>query len=94
MKTRCDLLIALILLIGYAYSIIAAHILLAKIDKTTPIPRNVSGEIRLSELKKIVTSFDLTDSAVRATLFLKVANYFIYAFSTLFIYSQFFHHTN
>jgi hypothetical protein len=46
MESNYDLLCTLIMLVAYSYTLIYAHILLARVDRKVKIGRHVSGEIR------------------------------------------------
>jgi hypothetical protein len=91
MKSNSDILIAFILLIGYSYTLITAHILLARADKKLNIFENFSLETGLKDVKAAVTGFSHCAPCVKkAVVLLKLNNYIVYAFWVLLIYSMLF----
>ena len=95
MKSNSDILIAFILLIGYCYTLIAAHILLARVDKKLNIFENFSLETGLKDVKSVVISFShCVPNAKKAIILLKLNNYIVYAFWALLIYSLLFETKN
>jgi hypothetical protein len=92
MKSNLDLIITLILFIGYSYTQITAHVLLAGIDKKSKIPRHKSGEIRLKDITLLsLTEVNVCELELRKAMFLlKVNNYIIHVFFASLAYSLFF----
>lgn len=89
METIFDFLVSLVCLAGYCYSLIYAHVLLARIDKRMRIPRHISGEIRLKEIKDwaLLEFKDVEPDIKKAIMLLNLSNYIVYAYIGLFIYS-------
>lgn len=67
------------LLVGYVYTLLSAHIILARVDKKINIPRRKCGEIKIIDLKKFAAKFDVYEFEVkRAICLLTLNNYVIY----------------
>jgi hypothetical protein len=91
MKTNLEIITSLALLIGYSYTLSAAHVILAKIDKLTAVPRQITGEIRLSALPELCLAYPI---ARKAVTLLRINNYIVYVFFALLIWSLFFEGTS
>ena len=84
MRSNLEIITALIFLIGYSYTLSAAHIILAKVDKVTAVPRQKNGEIKIAALAGLSLVDPNTRRAVRL---LRANNYIVYIFFALLIFS-------
>ncbi len=85
MYSTIALILAFILVIKYAFELIAAHLLLAAVDKAMKLPRLQSGEIRLKMLKNLLASGECTkeNELRKAISLIKKCNYDIYLLAPL-----------
>ena len=89
MRSNADVFVALMMLTAYSYAQLYAHVLLARADKKSSIPRRLNGEIRLREIKAFVsTRASVIEPETRKALtMLKMSNYIVYLFFAWLIYS-------
>ena len=87
MESNLELAISFALLLGYTYTLTAAHIVLARIDKQVEVPRARSGAISVSALAEISP---IIPTAKKAILLLRVNSCIIYIFIVLLVFSIFF----
>ncbi|MDP9082130.1 MAG: hypothetical protein M3O71_32355 [Bacteroidota bacterium] len=85
MYTKLAIFLAFITTMKYAYKLINAHQILAKIDKITKIPRKASGEIRIKELELFASCVNSESryELMEAIGLLKKCNYDIYLLTFL-----------
>jgi hypothetical protein len=68
-----------ILLAGYVYTLFFAHIKLARVDKKITVPRRLSGEIKIKDLKELVIKSETCSIEIKGAIFLlSLSNYTIH----------------
>jgi hypothetical protein len=92
MKSNSDIIIALVLLAGYCYTLIYAHFLLINADKRTNIRMHSDGQTKIKDIR--ISGFAGSacgrPETKKAMLLLKLNYYIVYAFFGLLIYSLIF----
>lgn len=86
MKSHFDVVISLILLSGYGYTLIMARLLLARIGGEINIPCDFTRETSFKEVKMSLTRFSRsTPEAKKAIILLQLNNYILCVFLGLII---------
>lgn len=87
MKSVITSLSILTLLVGYVYTLLSVHIVLARIDEKINIPRRSSGEIKINDLKEFAAKLDVYEYELKKAIYLlTLNNYVTYLLSILFFF--------
>jgi hypothetical protein len=92
MKSNSDIIIALVLLAGYGYTLIYAHFLLISANKRTNIRMHSDGQTKIKDIRisGFAGSACGSPETKKAMSLLKLNYYIVYAFFGLLIYSLIF----
>jgi hypothetical protein len=81
MKIDYDVLLMLVMLASYTYTLVHRHIILAKMDKTVKIQRHSSGEINYRNIAAALGEINVNDPEMKKASFLsKVSQVILFIF--------------